>query len=253
MPKRRFRNKRKSVFNGRQNRGRMRQKIDFTGIRTAARSIPRSAQDAPWNEVVVQRTVSLANNSTFIVTCTYVRDILANQLHVDSGSNLTFRIIAVTVNDLAGRPIEIASYNFTTNASLTNNQLTTALSWPGRNTWSGARFVWPKAISAASLSFDGDNPRTVISGGIGTPVGIVNTDATTALLRFNILWRVTQTATVPTIKGVDGIAVPPCSSLMRSIMAPDKINNESVIIGVNSVSHITSDMEELGIHMDNSL
>lgn len=227
--------------------------MDFTGIRTIARSIPRSAQDAPWNEIVVQRTATIADSSTFSIDCTYVRDILANQLNVAAGSNITFRIIAVTINDLAGRPLEIASYNFAASNSLSNNQLTTALSWPGRNTWSGTRFVWPKAISAISLSFASTNPILVITGGIGAPVGIINNAVTTTLLRFNILWRVTQDMTVPTIKSGTSERIPSCSSIMRSIMAPDVIDNNGAIQIKHSVSHITSDMEELGIHMDNSL
>lgn len=250
---RRFKSKR-NFRNNRNFRRRNLQKVNFTGIRSMPSVTPRTAQDAPFNPIVVQRTITISNDSTFVIHLPYVRDILANQLGITAGSNLTFRILALDMYDLAARPFELANYDFTFSVTdAANSQISTAVSWPGRNNWPRVKLTWPKAISATPLSMSSSTLlQRVVTGAVASPIGIVNSENTSMLLRFHILWRLTQLQTVPTVSGSSDSQVHvPCSSVMTSLMNPD-----SVIDGHLSISGAKPNLERferLGLHMDHSL
>lgn len=229
-------------------------KVDFTGIRSQPPRKPRSAQDAPWNSLTVQRTFTIADSSTFSVTIAYLRDILANQLGTTADASLTFRVLALDVYDLAGRPMELSSYNYTTGtAGSTNTQLVTALSWPDRDGWSCVRFTWPKVISTTPMSFSGALTNVAIAGGVGAPIGINSVASDKVLLRARFLWRPTQTATVPALSVVFNpetvsSKLEGCSKTLHSIVASDRTE-----IIPASISNAIGKMQDLGIHMDSSL
>lgn len=234
-------------FNRRRNRNN--QKVDFTGIRAQPPRTPRTAQDAPWNTIVVQRTFTVADSTAFSVTVAYLRDILANQLNSSSDDTLTFRVISADLYDLGGRPMEISSYNYTAGStSAINKQLNTALSWPDRNGWSRAKIIWPKAISAIPLSFTGALNNIVLAGGVGVPIGITSVASDKVLLRVKFLWRVTQANTVPAVSLVFNDEpvheLQGCSKTLRSLAQSDLTIEDKI----NSTK-----MQELGIHMDSNI
>lgn len=229
-------------------RRRNNQKVDFTGIRAQPPRTPRTAQDAPWNTIVVQRTFSVSDSTTFSVNLTYFRDILANQLSATSDATLTFRIMSIDLYDLGGRPMEISNYNYShTSTSVMNKQLSTALSWPDRNGWSRTKLIWPKSISANSMSFGGTQLATVIAGGVGAPIGITTVASDKVLLRVKYLWRVTQTPIVPTVSlvfnGEDNSTMKGCSKMLQSLA-----NSDSII-----VDSVNAKLNDLGVHMDSTL
>lgn len=254
-----FRNRRRGNRRNRRSSGRNRamtrkSKVDFTGIRSQPPRKPRSAQDAPWNSLTVQRTFTIADSSTFSVNIAYLRDVLANQIGATSDASLTFRILALDVYDLAGRPMELSSYDFTQgSAGIANSQLVTALSWPDRDGWSCARFTWPKAISATALSFSGTPTNVVVAGGVGAPIGINSVVTDKVLLRVRFLWRPTQAATVPALSVVMNpepvsIKLEGCTKSLHSIVASDKTEILPVAID-NAIGKLS----DLGIHMDSTL
>lgn len=249
-----FQNKGGSRFPRRGNN--RRSKIDFTGIRAIPSNIPRPAQDAPWNSIVIQRSVSVADSSAFTVNIQYIRDILANQLNLSSATNLQFRLLALDLYDLAARPFELASFNYTVDpTSVSNAQLNTAISWPGRNNWSRVKIVWPKAISAFPFVLSGTSAATnvVVAGTVSTSFGIVNVSTTSMLLRAHLLWRVNTIGPIPTLRD-SGSATNFRSNIMSSIIAPDHISNG--IAKATSFS-LKDDQSErfarLGLHVDDSM
>lgn len=254
-----FRNRRRNQRQNRRASGKRRafgnkSKVDFTGVRSQPPRKPRSAQDAPWNSLIVQRTFTIADSSTFSLNIAYLRDILANQLGATADASLTFRVLALDLYDLAGRPMELSSYNYTTGtAGSTNTQLVTALSWPDRDGWSCIRFTWPKVISTTPMSFAGALTNVVVAGGVGAPIGITSVASDKVLLRARFLWRPTQAATVPTLSVVYNpepvsSKLEGCSKTLHSIVASDKTELNPVSFG-NAIGK----MKDLGIHMDSSL
>lgn len=227
-------------------------KLYFTGRRRIPRAGPRSAQDAPWNPLVVQRTLNIADNATFSMSISYIRDILANQLGVAADGTVTFRLLAIDLYDLASRPFELAAYDYMTGGTVvpnTNAQISTVVSWPDRDKYSRASFEWPKAISATPFRITASSaPNIVLTGGVAAPLGITSAATTSMLLRAHVLWRLTQTSTEPSFKesGIEGIRIldNSCSSkIMQSLMNPDNVDPNGMI----------SQMERVGIHMDSSL
>lgn len=233
-----------------------RSKVDFTGIRAIPSNIPRPAQDAPWNSLVVQRSVSITDSTAFTVTIQYIRDILANQLNLSTATNLHFRLLALDMYDLAARPFELSSFNYTVDStSNTNAQLNTAISWPGRNNWSRVKIVWPKAISAIPFVLNGTSAATnvVVSGAVSSPFGIVNVTTTSMLLRVHVLWRVNTIGTVPSMLGSVSDTIPR-SNIMSSIMFPDIITKGKVSVKPPDSNDDTSErLKRLGLHMDDSM
>jgi len=218
-------------------------KVDFTGIRSQGPINPRTAQDAPWNPIVVQRSVSVADATSFSISLAYVRDVLANQLGLTSDNTLTFRILAMNTYDMAGRPIEMAIYNFTSIPGAYNSQLITSVSWPGRVSWPRVKYVWPRAISAIPLSFAGPNTTAVAQGAVATPLGVVDNSSTVIMLRFHLLWRPTQLQTVPShTLAASNDTKSFTSPTMNSLCRPD--------YAVKLPTEEESQLSQLGIHME---
>lgn len=159
---------------------------------------PTTAQEVPWNSIIVQRTVTVANNTTFTGNLLYIRDGLLAQIALGSATGtLSIRVMAADCFDLAGRPIEfrIHDYSTTTTAIVDAPVIGTALSYPARNGWSRARLVFPKAISveAKNVANAATSSPLVFSGAVGAPMGVTNSTSTLILLRIRVLWRPIQT------------------------------------------------------------
>lgn len=213
---------------------------------------PRSAQDAPWNPLVVQRTLNIADNTTFSMSISYIRDILANQLGVSADGTVTFRLLAIDLYDLASRPFELATYDYNdggTITPITNAQISTVVSWPDRDKYSRASFLWPKSISATPFRIVSSTASNIVmTGGVAAPLGITSAATTSMLLRVHLLWRLTQSSTEPSFieSGVSGLRILDnvhSSKTMQSLMDPDIVDSKGMV----------SQMERVGIHMDSSL
>jgi len=191
---------------GRRNnlRNRNTTKQNFTGTLGRISRIPRISQDAPWNQVIVQRSVEVQDNTSFSVTIQYLIDILRNQLGLPTTIGLTFRIMSIDVFDVSGRPFEMKIFNYLNEVSQQNGTLSlvTAVAWPGRVQYSSAGFRWPKTISSLPVNTTTPGTRIVASGAVGRPMGVESVGAGTLLFRVRYLWRPTQAQTVPTFNVV---------------------------------------------------
>lgn len=178
---------------------RMSRKLDFTGSLRRISRVPKISQDAPWNTIVVQRSIAVADSSVFSITNGYMLDILRNQLNLTT-ADLTYRVMSIDVFDTKGRPFEMKVFDYSYNDTASNGSLSliTAVAWPGRMQYSSARFVWPKAISARPLSAHIPGTRIMASGAVGAPSGVESVGNGALILRVRFLWRPTQAQTTPT-------------------------------------------------------
>lgn len=165
-------------------------KSDFCGISARAPSRPRSAQEAPWNSIVVQRRVAVADNSAFTANTVYITEVLLAQLELPTTVNVSWRLRSIDIYDLGGRPFDarIYDYNSGTGSSAFQGQLATGISVPARNGWSSMKLIFPKAI-ATQAHRTGTGASTWLTGNVGTPVGITSVTSGFLLLRFHLLWR----------------------------------------------------------------
>lgn len=165
-------------------------KSDFCGLSTRAPARPKSAQEAPWNSIVIQRRVAVADNSNFTVNTQYVTDSLLGQLELPTTVSLSWRLRSIDIYDLSGRPFDsrIYDYNQSSGIAVFNGQLATGISVPARNGWSSMRLTYPKAVSAFAHR-SGTGSQTWLTGNVGTPLGISSTASGTILFRLHLLWR----------------------------------------------------------------
>lgn len=164
-------------------------KSDFCGISCRAPVRPKSAQEAPWNSIVVQRRVAVSDNSTFSVNAQYVTDSLIAQLEFPSTVQVSWRLKFIDIYDLSGRPFDARIYDYNEAGSNPfQGQLATGISVPPRNGWSSLRLVYPKAIST-SAHRTGTAGVTWLTGNVGAPLGIESVASGTMLFRLHLLWR----------------------------------------------------------------
>lgn len=174
-------------------------KSDFDGLNVRAPSRPKTAQEAPWNSIVVQRRITVSDDSAFTVNTQYIIDSLIAQLELPTTVSLTWRIRFVDVYDLAGRPFDARIYDFTRQRTgvPAPGQLATGLSVPARNGWSSTRLIFPKAVSAFANS-GGSAIATWMTGSVAAPIGITSATSDLMLFRMHLLWRPLQAGGAPT-------------------------------------------------------
>lgn len=167
----------------------------FNGVEARIGATPKTSQEMPWNTIVLQRTVTIANGSTFTGTLGYIRDSLKAQIQLNGTMDYSFRVLAIDAFDMAGRPFEFRIHDTDDDVvGKASGICATSLSYPARNGWSRARLIWPKAVAARPLYLlAAEIGPIMFSGGVGTPVGITNVTGTSMLLRIKILWRIAQT------------------------------------------------------------
>lgn len=177
-----------------------RPKADFSAVALRTSPSPRLAQEAPWNSLVIQNTQAIPNSSVFTMDGLFIANSLRSQLGLPAATQLAIRLIAIKIFDFGARRLEARVFDptITTSAAL-NDQLATALKLPSRAGYSSVGFVLPKAVSASTVNQA--TTTTVLTGNVGTPLGIVNVATTQVLFQIRVLWRVFQ-AGLPT--GVTG-------------------------------------------------
>lgn len=150
----------------------------------------------PWNSVVVARTVSITNSTSFTVTLGYLYSALIEQLGLIDGSSLGMRIMRITAYDLAGRPLSLWLYDY---ASPTDDNLASTYDIPGRSTWARASLTYPKSVSASAIASNSGESATLIAGGdVGIPYGTATVTTTAVMFKIHVLWR-PLIASVPSI------------------------------------------------------
>lgn len=162
---------------------------------------PKASVDAPWNSVAVQRPIAIASGSDFTLTSKYLGEALKDQLSLPQTLNLNLRIKSIDLHDLAARPFEIRSYNYTTTSTNTGmTQLATVVAWPGRDKYTRARITWPDSVTAIPVS-DQLATSIVLQGSIASNTyGNAVENTSNLLLKARILWRPVQTAPVSMLK-----------------------------------------------------
>lgn len=174
-------------------------KSDFDGLNLRAPARPKTAQEAPWNSIVVQRRVTVSDNTSFSVNTTYVTDSLIAQLELPNTTQLSWRLRMVDIYDLAGRPFDCRIYDYIRPSAgvATVGQLATGLSIPARNGWSSTRLKYPRSVSSFANS-GGSTLVTWLTGTVASPVGIISANSDTMLFRMHLLWRPLQAGGTPT-------------------------------------------------------
>lgn len=164
---------------------------------------PKSSADAPWNAVTVQRPISIASGTDFSLTAKYLGDALKDQLNLPTTINLHMRIMSIDLYDLAARPFEVRSYNYTTTSTNTGmTQLGTVVAWPGRDKFTRARLTWPLSVTAIPVS-DTLATSIVLQGSVAANTyGNAVENTTVLLMRARILWRPVQTAPASMLKAL---------------------------------------------------
>lgn len=176
-----------------------RNRSDFDGLNLRAPARPRTAQEAPWNSIVVQRRVTVSDNSSFSVNTTYITDSLIAQLELPTTTQVSWRLRMVDIYDLAARPFDARIYDYlrSTSTSTAGGQLATGLSVPSRNGWSSTRLKYPKSVSSFANS-GGTSLVTWLTGTVASPIGIISANSDTMLFRMHLLWRPLQAGGTPT-------------------------------------------------------
>lgn len=187
-------------MNRTQRRFAKRSRSDFSGLNTRAPARPKTAQEAPWNSLVIQRRVTVLDNTAFNVNTQYIVDSLIAQLELPTTTQLSWRLLKVDIYDLSGRPFDARIYDYTRYAASASSpqqgQLATGLSVPARNGWSSTRLVFPKSVSSFANN-GGASLVTWLTGTVASPIGIVSASSDTILLRMHVLWRPLQTSGTP--------------------------------------------------------
>lgn len=130
----------------------------------------------------------------------FVANSLRSQLGFPANTQLTIRLFAVKVFDFGSRRLEARVFDPTiTTTGSVNDQLATALKLPSRAGYSSVGFVLPKAVSASTVNQA--TTTAVLTGNVGTPLGIVNVTTTQVLFQLRVLWRPFQVGAPTGITG----------------------------------------------------